>query len=375
MTRPWIVLCVVAAFAALPVSVESRAKSKPPVPSLSDRRAEELLAQARQARDEGRAVDALELCGRAYRMSPRSAEIAATEALETLDGLRLELVSGDRQSATPTTPPRAPLIARVTLQGRDGRAVAATGVPIAARWSAGEGELSGEMSSDPHGMVTIQVLRLPDVPGSRLEAAVDADSLPFVGTARGEHVALVTEALEALNRRTLAFEFVRADMLKKSRILVLIEESVFGEPVRESVVADQMTTALVDQGMRVIGTTEIGKSNLEKIQQSLDRTEWNAVRGELLRLCDLLVYGRVEVRRDYVNAGGGMWSVARGRVGIYGVYSPEILGSVDYSDIAVLRGDTWENGAEECLRRCAVRTREKLMPLIVRAASEPSPTR
>lgn len=370
MIRPWLILLLVG-LALEPAAAEARAKSKPSAPSITDRRAEDLLGQARRARTEGRVTQALEYYGRAYRFSTSVGEIAVTEVLAMLDRIRVELVSGDRQSATATSSPRAPLMVRVVLEEPGPRLVPAVGVPVRARWADGEGEVAGEMSSDAHGMVTLTVVRVPDVATPRLAVAVDGGRLPFVAEARDDHALLLADAQEALSRRGFAFEFVPAQQMKKSRILVLIEETVFGRPARESILADQLTTALVDQGLKVIGTTELGKSHHDKIRQSFDRDEWNALRGELRQLCDLVVYGRVEVRKDAVNAGGGMWSVARGRVGIYGVYSPEILGSADFSDIAVLRGDTWENGAEECLRRCATRSREKLLPLAVRAASEP----
>jgi hypothetical protein len=55
-------------------------------------------------------------------------------------------------------------------------------------------------------------------------------------------------------------------------------------------------------------------------------------------------------------------------VSIYGVASPEILSSVDFSDVAGFAGDTRERAAEDALRKCAKLAVDKLVPLALRAS-------
>jgi hypothetical protein len=369
--------------ALLPLAGPAAAKNpkRPPPPSLTRQRAVELVGRARQAREEGRIGASLGFYGRAYDLAladPQAGDVATDavrDALAIADGLRFEIVSGDRQKASPTTPPQAPLQVRVRLdRGREG--TKAIGVPVFTRWSAGTGLVTGEQSSDENGLVTLRIERMSNEPRARLELGIDTSRLPILqGVQHPEHAALVKDALAALEERKVSFEFVDAETEAKSRIYVLIEEKVFDQLDEESIVGDRLTTTLVDRGARVFGITDIGRDNYQKIGIAIDRNEWVALAPTLRKAVDYVMYGRVSVRFDYVNQGGGIWCVARGRIGLYSVTRPEILASVDFSNVAGFAGDTRQNAAEEALRKCAAMAVEKLVPLALRATDERAGTR
>jgi hypothetical protein len=342
--------------------------------SLTRQRAVELIGRARLARNEGRIGESVTFFGRAYDLALSDphlkdvADDAIREVLSIADGLRFTIVTGDRQKATPSTPPQAPLQARVELV-RAGESAPARGVPVVASWSADSGVVTGDRSSDENGLVTLRVERMPGTPDVHLVLGFDTSRLSILGgVAKAEHAALVNDAVAGLQDRNARFEFVGAEAGAKSRVYVLIEETVFDRLDDESLVGDRLTTSLVDRGARVFGITDIGRSNYEKIGIAIDRNEWVALAPTLRKAVDYVVYGRVNVRYEYTNAGGGIWCAARGRVSIYGVASPEILSSVDFSDVAGFAGDTRERAAEDALRKCAKLAVDKLVPLALRAS-------
>jgi hypothetical protein len=355
------------------VSFAKKRPSPPPPPTLSHQRAVELLNRGREARDAGRIGESIAFFGRSYDLAltdPHSADVAreaVRQALDVADGLRIEIVSGDRQSATPTSLPNAPLQARIQLV-HEGELKLAAGVPVLASWSADSGSVTGESTSDENGLVTLRVERMPASPSARLELRVDSGRLPILsGVQSPEHAALVRDACLALKDRVARFEFIDATSQEKSRVYVLVEERVFDRLADESIVGDRLTTSLVDRGARVFGITDIGRSNYEKIGIAIDRNEWVALAPTLRKAVDYVVYGRIDVRYEYTNAGGGIWCVGRGRVSVYGVAKPEILGSVDFSDVGGFAGDTRGRAAEDALRKCAKLAVEKIVPLTLRA--------
>src|SRR5438093_688826 len=85
------------------VSFGAKKRSSPPPPTLSHQRAVELLNRGREARDEGRIGESIAFFGRSYDLAlsdPHSGDLATEavrQALDVADGLRIEIVSGDRQ--------------------------------------------------------------------------------------------------------------------------------------------------------------------------------------------------------------------------------------------------------------------------------------
>lgn len=378
MTAQRIALGAVAAAAILVLACSQKpavqSGSVPHVaPSLSVEQASNLLSKAREERDRGAVPASLEYYERALRIGGVQMEdTVLREVYQMLDGLRITSVTGDRQTASHQHPPKQALQARVTLELGD-RVIAAAGVPVVGLWASGAGEVRGENASDAAGMVTHQVVKITGSDQPRYDIGIDVPALPFRFAMPGsEGERLLSDARTSLAARKAQFEFLPFEHESQSRVLVLIDEIVFDRLAEESILSDRLTTALVDRGVRVVGVSDIGKSNIQKLEQSLEREEFDAVRSEYYNLCDYILYGRIHVRQDYENEGGGKWSVARGRVSLYSLVRSDIVASADMSDVAGLAGpdQPWIQSAEETLRKAAALIEEKLVPLTVNRLGE-----
>lgn len=368
----WTVIAIISIATSIGVSASTNgSRSDPPVQdtSVTTEHYGRLLANARAERDRGSILNALAYYERAANIGGLAAQaVTLREVCGMLDGLRVTVVAGDRQIASVHNPPDQALQARVVLLLGSDLVVAASDVPIAGIWTTGNGVVRGETASDATGTVTHRILHILGTEQPRYEIVIDESRIPFqLSSPTVEAERLLSDARAALATRRARFEFVSLEAQVHSRVLVLIDEVVFGEVAEESLLSDRLTTALVDRGVKVVGVSELGKSNLEKLEQSLERNEFDAVRSEYYSLCDYILYGRIEIRQDYVNVGGGKWSVARGRVSLYSLLTPDIVASADFSDVEGLAGpdQPWIQSAENALRNSASLIEQKLVPLTV----------
>lgn len=88
---------------------------------------------------------------------------------------------------------------------------------------------------------------------------------------------------------------------KGSRIIILISEKMLGKEKEESIVANELSKMLVENGFRVMDMQNIGKTNAERLKMALEKEMSFSLKEKYAKMADLVVYGNCSTRAGVDN--------------------------------------------------------------------------
>ena len=276
-----------------------------------------------------------------------------------LQSLVLSIASGDGQEVKPGGRPR-PLVVRVTsLTG--GKEIPAEGIPV--RFIRGESaEKTVSAITDANGEARIN----PDQAGfagsvgiHRVSAEIDNEAIftRFLSSAGP------SESGEATNFRPaeipgVTFTLKVIPIPRNTRVLILVEESNMGKVNTESIMMQSISESLHQAGFRVVAAHEIGRSNIERLQEAIRKELLWPIRPEISSQVQLIITGTASTRRGSNNMGLAISSHADAYIKVVNIESGDVAAQKNVVSVA---------GFGETLELAGIRALEKASTMVTQA--------
>ena len=269
-----------------------------------------------------------------------------------LQSLEISIVSGDGQEVKPGGRPQ-PLAARVTsLTG--GKEIPADGIPVRFSWvdSADKKTVSG--ITDANGEVRIN----PDQTGfagsvgiHSVLAEIDCEAIftRFVSSTGPNESGEITDIRPA-DIPGVTFTLKVIPIPRNTRVLILVEESNMGNVNTESIMMQSISQALQQSGFRVVAAHEIGRINIERLQEAIRKELLWPIRPEISSQVQLVITGTASTRRGSTNMGLAISSHADAFIKAINIESGEVVAQKNLVSVA---------GFGETLELAGIRALEK----------------
>lgn len=231
---------------------------------------------------------------------------ARSGILSLMQGLEISQVVGDGQTLQPGKRPIAPIIAKITTN-LSGERLPAEGVPVRFSSQDQKDKTIASLISNPQGEVNLRLDHYQAIipPGiKRLHAEIDMDAILSMLASPDDRDGNfnISDLIEAtIPGMTFTIKIVPTP--HPAKVLILVEESNIGEALPESTVAQTLSDYLFQSGFRVVAGHEIGRTNLERLREAIQRDKLIPIRPELYHEVDLVIIGRASTRRGSSNMG------------------------------------------------------------------------
>ncbi len=257
----------------------------------------------------GALMDALRNFSEALQEAGANHSILQSEARNRisslLQSLEFSIVSGDGQEVKPGGRAQ-PLVAGVTaLSG--GKQIPAEGVPVRFSLASSVDKKSASAITDSNGEARINPDQLglgSSIGVYRVSAEIDYDTISY----RFLFTSASNESTEAGNFGTaekpgVTFSLKVIPAPRSTRVLILVDESNMGNVSTESIVMQSLSQALQQAGFRVVAAHEVGRTNVERLQEALRKELLWPIRPELSSEVQLVISGTASTRRGSNNMG------------------------------------------------------------------------
>lgn len=277
-----------------------------------------------------------------------------------LQSLVISIVSGDGQEVKPGGRAQ-PLVVRVTsLTG--GKEILADGIPVRFSWGNSADKKTVSVITDVNGEARIN----PDQPwfaGSvgihRVLAEIDSESIftRFLSFTGSNETGEITDFIPA-EIPGVTFSLKVITIPRNTRVLILVEESNMGNVTTESIVMQSLSQSLQQAGFRVVAAHEIGRTNIERLQEAIRKELLWPIRPEISSQVQLIITGTASTRRGSNNMGLAISSHADAFIKVVNIESGEVVAQKNLVSVA---------GFGETLELAGIRALEKAGTMVTQA--------
>ncbi len=276
-----------------------------------------------------------------------------------LQSLVISIVSGDGQEVKPGGRPQ-PLVVRVT--GRTGgREIPAEGIPV--RFIRGEStDKTVSVITDVNGEARLN----PDQAGfagpvgiHRVSAEIDNEAIftRFLSSA-GPSESGEASAFRSAEIPGVTFTLKVIPIPRNTRVLILVEESNMGKINVESIMMQSISESLHQAGFRVVAAHEIGRSNIERLQEAIRKDLLWPIRPEISSQVQLIITGTASTRRGSNNMGLAISSHAYAYIKVVNIESGDVVAQKNVVSVA---------GFGEILELAGIMALEKASTMVTQA--------
>lgn len=275
-----------------------------------------------------------------------------------LQSLVMSIVFGDGQEIKLGARPQ-PLVVRVTsLTG--GKEVPADGIPVRFIWG-DSADKTASAITDVNGEVRIN----PDQPGfadsvgsHSVLAEIDNEAIftRFLSPAGPNESGEITDFRPDIQGVTFTLKVIPVSL--NTRVLILVEESNIGNVSPESIVMQSLSQSLQQAGFRVVAAHEIGRSNVERLQEAIRKKLLWPLRSEISSQVQLVITGTASTRRGSSNMGLAISSHADVFIKAVNIENGEVVAQKNLTSVA---------GFGETLELAGIRALEKAGTLATQA--------
>jgi hypothetical protein len=232
---------------------------------------------------------------------------ARNQIIALLQSLEIAIASGDGQVIEPGGTIRTPLVVQVTSR-MEGERYSVEGVPVQFSWGDQPLKTKGFIVTDSDGEAQfgLEHYRAKLSPGThRIVAELDKEAilariLPAVDAGKPHNISEIGRfELPSVN-----FLLKVIPVFRTTRIIILVDESNLGQVSSESIVMQTLSESLQQAGFRVVADHEIGRTNIERLQEALRKEQLWPIRPELQQEADLVLTGTASTRKGTDNLGG-----------------------------------------------------------------------
>lgn len=253
-----------------------------------------------------------------------------------LQSLEISIVSGDGQEVKPGGRQQTLVAGVTTLNG--GRQIPAAGIPVRFSLVGTEDKKSVSVIADSNGEARINPDQLgfrSSIGTYRVLTKIDYDTLfnRFLSPSASNE-AVGAGGLMAAEIPGVSFTLKVIPVPRNTRVLILIDESNMGHVSTESIVLQLLSQALQQAGFRVVATHEIGRSNVERLQEAIRKDLLWPVRPELSSQVRLVISGTATTRRGSDNMGLAISSHADLFIKAIDLESGEVVAQKNLTSVA-----------------------------------------
>ena len=260
-----------------------------------------------------------------------------------LQSLKISIISGDGQEVKPGGRPQ-PLVARVTSR-TGGKEIPAEGIPVRFNWGDSADKKTISTITDANGESRIN----PDQAGFtgsvgiyRVVAEIDNEAIftRFLSPGGPNESGEITDFMP-IEIPGATFTLKVIPIPRNTRVLILIEESNMGNVSMESIVMQSLSQSLQQAGFRVMAAHEIGRSNVEGLQEAIRKELLWPIRPEISSQVQLVITGTASTRRGSTNMGLAISSHADAFIKVVNIENGEVVAQKNLVSVAGF-GETQE---------------------------------
>lgn len=173
----------------------------------------------------------------------------------------------------------------------------------------------------------------------------------------------VEEALtkiKAIREKTNSLTSGEKLPVKNVKVIILVSEKMLGKESDESIVGNELSSRLIESGYRVIGFQDIGKTNVQRLGNALQKDMLFSVKDEYVKLADLIVSGNCSTRPGVENPYNMISVVADAYIKVISLKTGEIIAQKNVIGTAGF-GLSQEQAGVNALKRAAEIVIEKVI--------------